>query len=123
MLGAAVREVVAVDRGDHAVGEAELGHGLADVLGLKAMSRDAERGRRPSSDDGHRTVDGLRPQDLARAMASRKGFEPLTYGLGNRCSILLSYRDTLLPYHGSRVWAKPRPYSAASAWRRWDSGS
>src|SRR6476469_4399610 len=26
-------------------------------------------------------------------MASRKGFETLTYGLGNRCSILLSYRD------------------------------
>ena len=26
-------------------------------------------------------------------MASRKGFEPLTPGLGNLCSILLSYRD------------------------------
>ena len=27
------------------------------------------------------------------SMASRKGFEPLTPGLGNLCSILLSYRD------------------------------
>jgi hypothetical protein len=26
-------------------------------------------------------------------LASRKGFEPLTPGLGNPCSILLSYRD------------------------------
>lgn len=26
-------------------------------------------------------------------MASRKGFEPLTPGLGNLCSILLSYRE------------------------------
>lgn len=29
-------------------------------------------------------------------MASRKGFEPLAYGLGNRRSILLSYRDMLV---------------------------
>jgi hypothetical protein len=30
---------------------------------------------------------------LLSKMASRKGFEPLTPGLGNLCSILLSYRD------------------------------
>ena len=35
-------------------------------------------------------------------MASRKGFEPLTPGLGNLCSILLSYRDMFV-FNGLRL--------------------
>src|ERR1700724_1626652 len=32
---------------------------------------------------------------VARRMASRRGLEPLTPGLGNLCSIQLSYRDPI----------------------------
>jgi hypothetical protein len=35
-------------------------------------------------------------------MASRKGIEPLTPGLGNLCSILLSYRDPVDASAGKR---------------------
>ena len=37
-------------------------------------------------------------------MASRKGVEPLTPGLGNLCSILLSYRDTIHAARSRYKW-------------------
>ena len=40
----------------------------------------------PQSDIG-------RQYKILKTLASRKGIEPLTPGLGNLCSILLSYRD------------------------------
>ena len=43
MRRTAVGQVVAIDRGDHHVGEAELGHRLADMLGLGRI----ERARQP----------------------------------------------------------------------------
>ena len=59
-----------IDR--HAVCElADIGHAVADLFA-----------------DAKIVVKSL------KNMVSRKGFEPLTCGLGNRCSILLSYRDT-----------------------------
>ena len=44
---------------------------------------------------GAREFIPVRPHlsEIGWRMASRKGIEPLTPGLGNLCSILLSYRD------------------------------
>ena len=39
LAGAAVRQIVAVDRGDHDMGEAELGRGDRDMLGLERIDR------------------------------------------------------------------------------------
>ncbi len=44
MVGAAVGEIVAVDRGDDEMGEAELGGGLRDVFGLMGIERAGQPG-------------------------------------------------------------------------------
>jgi hypothetical protein len=58
--------------------------------------------------------------DPRKVLASRKGIEPLTPGLGNLCSILLSYRDrgfsicyatTAFPLHGIARMCAPREIS------------
>jgi hypothetical protein len=51
--------------------------------------------------------------DTEKKVASRKGFEPLTPGLGNLCSILLSYREVYRSYSVLiRYSAAPtRPYA------------
>lgn len=49
----------------------------------------------------------MSPGWAIKTLASRKGFEPLTPGLGNLCSILLSYREVY------RSFSAPIRYSAA----------
>jgi hypothetical protein len=44
-------------------------------------------------EEDNKRMTGVSSGNLRGQMVSRKGVEPLTYGLGNRCSILLSYRD------------------------------
>ena len=44
MLGAAVGEIVAVDRGDDDMGEAELGDGVGDARGLAGVERVRQAG-------------------------------------------------------------------------------
>ncbi len=57
---------------------------------MSAEILDMQRMRARHRDGGCGAVRGL-----VSEMASRKGFEPLTPGLGNLCSILLSYRDVI----------------------------
>ena len=67
--------------------------------------------RRRMTDKGSAAISGADTLQLsvvlAIRLASRKGIEPLTPGLGNLCSILLSYRDVVcfraLEF-ASRLW-------------------
>ncbi len=43
-----------------------------------------------------RCIEDMNARECLQEVVSRKGIEPLTPGLGNLCSILLSYRDKRL---------------------------
>ena len=51
------------------------------------------------------TVSSMSLEDLA----SRRGLEPLTPGLGNLCSIQLSYRDSDQPCGGQNPYGQGKP--------------
>ena len=46
---------------------------------------------------------------VVRKLASRRGLEPLTPGLGNLCSIQLSYRDSDQPCGGKNPYGQGKP--------------
>jgi hypothetical protein len=70
----------------------------------RARSATARPAKRPPSGGVEQSKTAV-----SEIMATRKGFEPLTYGLGNRCSILLSYRITriLFSMHAN-LWKRNR---------------
>ena len=58
-------------------------------------------------------------EETGKTVAPLAGFEPTTRGLGNRCSILLSYRDTvrILPGVGDSVNVAPRAVLYPARWK------
>ena len=50
--------------------------------------------------------------DLSLSDIAPEGIEPPTFGLGNRCSVLLSYGATITYKPFARFWCKRAPFRA-----------
>jgi hypothetical protein len=82
---------------------------------ISGASRGFDHYRGSGNGSGHKrghiyaALESVISPNALEKLASRRGLEPLTPGLGNLCSIQLSYRDSDQPCTGQNPYGQGRP--------------